>query len=612
MELENNIVLGASCDVDQQNVVDMMPLLHVGIVASFLGGGSANVTHYTVGQKVIDNRYTYYGYKDYMYCYINCQHGNAEVVVSTICNYILGLTLSTKHEMRMFMKLFYSCVLLTVVDSRSGYGWRFFNGKLWITVDKHQIRNMLNSRLSESQVLYRLNINPDAFERTRETMYKSITSDSYTSMFFSCDFESMINRKDRVFCMSTSLYDMVEGSVRRPLPGDLCTLSGNIDPIFEEDVGRLREMMDVLSMWMGGPDVADSYMNILAGALSEFAPRYAIINSGTGADGKSTFFHIIDKLFGSYCMTMPTTGPAVDSKGANEATPAVSAMVGRRVCITTDANNVDRLISSSGFKSVSGGDKAYVRRLFREADTEGQRLKMLILVATNQTDIVVTSIHELTRIRIIKWMSKRVSTEDRDIIPLHQISHSGNVIHRYENVFIERYGHCMMMDLISRHKVLLEYGMRIDLCLTIREWTKSVVAPKTILKFLNDCTERVTPNVQQVDDVTRMALTATSNDMNASVESLYISYMLWRKNGARFSKSDPTTMEGFRTHLEFYHQIHKRLNSNGDEELYVNDIKLKQNNDVLSMIYMTGGKPLTLNTTNPILYTDNSVYMPNI
>jgi hypothetical protein len=98
-----------------------------------------------------------------------------------------------------------------------------------------------------------------------------------------------------------------------------------------------------------------------------------------------------------------------------------------------------------------------------------------------------------------------------------------------------------------------------------------------------------------------------------------MSYLIWRKNGARFSHTDPTTMEAFRTHLEFYHPISKRIARDGTEELYVEGISLKVDTDFLNMLYApTRGNNMytqqisdnrfdNYSRSNPVLYTDNGI-----
>jgi len=586
MDVERNIALGKSCDVDQRLLVDSMPLLDAQRIARFLSFGSDMQLHHTVAQRVVDNRYTYYGWKDYMYCYINSSDTAIDDVIDAICSY--SCMSSTNHvtAMLMFFRLLYSPTMLVTIDASSKYVWRYFNNRMWMHVDKLQIKGMLYARVRSSNITSRMLIPSSKLEGVMESVYSRLMRGDINSYMFSSGFDETSDNKETTFCMSSCTYDIANGCIRRPLPGDMCTLAGDVDPDTMSWQDNRSEMMQILSKWMGGDDVASSYLDILSGALSEFGPRYAVINSGTGADGKSTFFHIVSKLFGSYCMTTPGSGPSVDTKGSNDATPVATAMVSKRVYVTTDANNVWRLLTSPGFKSVTGGDQSYIRRLYREASSNSPRLKALVLINTNQTDFVATSINELTRIRIVKWSSKRITDEDRDIIPKHQSIDSHSVIHKYENVFIGAYGSCMMMELIGRHIRLMRNNMIVDVCPKIRQWTRDMVAPRTIVRFMHACTQQCdTTNAQELDEATAYALSVQPKQDDVPVERLFMAYVSWRKTGARFSNTDPVTMEAFKTHLEFYYPIHRRIAQDGAEELYVKGVTLKPDMDFLTMLY---------------------------
>jgi hypothetical protein len=598
MNLENGIALGTSCTTDQKQLIDDMDLLDINNIIRFLFFGSYDERYGELAQRILDNRYTFYGWKDYMYCYMNSQDNIIDYIIDHICSNI-----KTASEARMLVSVFtllYSPVLVLVPEQQDKYSWRYFSDNVWIRVDKLQVKNMLRTRAYSSNIGERLGMTATAIDRAIESACVKVSKYESNHAMFAHYFEQDSNNKEDTFCMPSCTYDMKMGMLRKQLPGDLCTLSGSVDPdtrLWEE---RRSGMIGVLSEWMGGVDVVDSYLNILSGALSEFGPRYAVINSGTGADGKSTFFHIVSKLFGGYCFTTPSSGPAIDTKGANDATPVANAMISRRVYITTDASNLWKLLASPGFKSMTGGDTTYIRRLYKEASSSNPRLKALVLINTNQADFVATSINELTRIRIVKWSSKRITDEDRDIIPKHQSADSGKVTPRFENVFIRKYGGCMMMELIHRHMNLTSNNMIIDVCPKIRQWTKDTVAPKTILRFMHACTQKLDNSMYDVvgmqggvhqntgvDDATSYALSVQSSNEESSLEQLFMVYAIWRKT-ARFSATDPTTVDMFKTHLEFYYPISKRIASDGIEQFYIKGITLRPDVDVLSMIHPMG------------------------
>lgn len=586
MDAEKFIALGSACDIDQRGLIDSIPLLEIAPVANYLSFGLSNNVYEHIARTIIDNRYAYYGWKNYMYCYINSSESGLDYIVGQICSYASSISVSSVGSMLVVFRLLYSSIILVTLDSSDRYVWKYFNDRVWMQIDKQQIKGMLYARAKLSNIAERLHIQQDKVESVMDSVCLKIMRGDINSYMFSPGFNDDSDDKETTFCMRTCIYDIKNRYIRRPLPGDSCTLAGDVDPDKTSwDINR-SDMIGTLSKWMGGDDVANSYLDILACALSEFGPRYAVINSGTGADGKSTFFHIVSKLFGSYCMTTPGTGPAIDTRGSNDATPVANAMISKRVYITTDATNVWKLLTSPGFKSITGGDQSYTRKLYKEASSSSPRLKALSLINTNQEDFVATSINELTRIRIVKWSSKRITDEDRDIIPKHQSIASHKVIHKFENIFINKYGSCMMIELIGRHMELMKRSMTVDVCPKIRQWTRDTVAPKTILRFIHACTQQTTIKVDtDIDDATSYALMLQGDQEDVSVEKLFMTYKSWQKTGARFSNTDPTSMETFRIHLEFYYPISRRIASDGTEELYIKGVCLKPDVDFLNLLY---------------------------
>lgn len=586
MEIENRAFEGESCTYYCRLVVNALRLLSVEEVANYISFNSPTDKHVEFAKHIIDNRYTFYGFKDYMYCYVNIGREGVHNVIDVTCDVAIRMRGMDYSGLVTFVNMFYSITLICIPSTQDRYKWKYFDGRLWYDVDKMCMRRMVEDRIYDTKLLDKFGVEmPDQARFMDRTLPKLFNLDSIPAML-AHDFESLSDDKASVFCMPNCLYDIKRFTVRRQLPGDLCTLCGGTDPL--ANTLHLRDdMMQVFAQWMSGMDVAESYIDILASSLSEFGPRYAVINSGSGADGKSTLFHIVSRIFGTYCVTMPSTGPSADSKSSNEATPLATYLVKKRVNITTDANDVNRLLRTSGFKGLSGGDTFYIRRLHHEANSENPRLKMLVLINTNQTEFTATSINELTRLRVVRWLNKRITDEDKDIIPTHQAEGSNIATYRYEERFMSMYGGCLMMVLIMRHMDINTRGQGLVLCKKITGWTKQLVAPKTIARFLAACVEKSQPIVQQeVDAATSYALSlqgGTSSD--PSVGDLYDKYTAWRKTTGKFSVSDPTNVENFRTHLGFYHRLDKRESKDGTEEEYVKGVRFKDSATLFPLLY---------------------------
>jgi hypothetical protein len=218
---------------------------------------------------------------------------------------------------------------------------------------------------------------------------------------------------------------------------------------------------------------------------------------------------------------------------------------------------------------------------------------MLAIINTNQTSMVLPAVSELTRIKVFKWLHKTVTNEDRAVIPKHQLMQSHNGIFNYENKFLERFGGCLMMELLTRHRNLKNRSAMIELCGTVKEWTLMSVSPKTILSFLRECTESHDQTTEPESDaeLDRLAMVHQRRDMDTpkepSVDDLYVAYMYWRRKGVRYSPTDPTNLTSFRTHLEFYHPIARR-HIGLEEEEYVEGIRLKEEFYLLKLMRSGG------------------------
>jgi hypothetical protein len=557
MQVEDAIALGEYITQHQRALVDTLPLLDEDRVARLLSRGYVEEGHLDIAQCVVANRYTSNGWRDYMYCALHIHCDLVDYVVA-YCN---DVDCAPKDRVELFVTLFYGPVLMLT----DGGMWKYFCKGTWMDVTTAQLRNMIVERVSLSRLGDRLGISP----KVVNGLLRDLAAGRVCTALFIPSFNSNRDTKDNVFCMPTVVYDIGHNTLRIGLPSDMSTLKGGVDPDVTAWADRRADMMQTLVGWMSGQDVVDSFLDMLAGAVSEFRPRYALVNSGTGSDGKSTFSHVLKSLFGGYCAILPTKGLSSDARNANDATPLLNMLVGKRLSITPDATDVVGVIASPGFKSISGGDEIYRRALHQEASTVTHRLKMLAMINTNQVSIVLTQISELTRIKIVRWLSKTVTDEDRAVIPAHRLTRSTLGVFNFEKEFLSRFGSCLMSELLGRHHQLRQSGYNIHVCSTIRQWTKELVSPKTILNFLEAYTEKV-------DEF---------GGEEVSIETLFVSYVSWRRLGGRFSSTDPTNIDAFTCHIEFYHPVLVRTSHTGTEEHYVSGIRLKSEYDRMGLMF---------------------------
>jgi hypothetical protein len=148
----------------------------------------------------------------------------------------------------------------------------------------------------------------------------------------------------------------------------------------------------------------------------------------------------------------------------------------------------------------------------------------------------------------------------------------------YANYFITEFGDTLLTELLHRHSELRPKKRSLIICQEMIQWTKEVVLPKIIGRFLELCTEEVVPRVTSVDDEAKMYALMSPEEVYTAVrgnivrvDSLFLLYRVWR-NVARFGRSDPTDLHTFTTQLGFFKPVMVTLE--GVE--YIEDLRTKQ------------------------------------
>lgn len=602
MEITNKDILLTPLHATQADILNELPPLSREQIYMFISlskDGSDERTLHVVDD-IIKNKHTIMGWRDYVYCFYEICESVSEskdYYVQVLLTYVSKLVCDANTKVMIYLALFFGCRLLCRQVSRDTL-WYHYTGGTWTRVETTSIVNSMFTHLCKYKVLEVFKSKDSSlggvFKLCTASMKDSITR----NILFMPHFEEMCDNKHKAFTMPNSTYDITYCTLRVGLPSDLSTLSSSYDPDKDKWTYFREEMLCVFDEWLSGREVTNTYLDILASAISEFKPRYSVINSGTGSDGKSTLFLILSAIFGGYCATMPGSGPSLDSKNSNDATPVANLLVGKRLCLTADVANVVRLIESSGFKSITGGDMVYLRGLHKEARETPSRLKMLCITNTNQESIVVTTIHSLTRIKIFRWLRKTITDEDKAIIPSHQLTVISRGKFNYEQEFLSKYGQCLLTELLVRHGSLTLNNRDIVICDKVREWTKELVSPKIILSFLEACT-------------TALQTSTDTKDMDGiKIWDLYVLYTHWRKGNARSGPSDPNTLEVFKSHVAFYHPVVNVVCGTSTVP-YVLGIEVNPEYQALTAMYNKGGQfsmgigSFLANTSSAAIYEDN-------
>lgn len=89
---------------------------------------------------------------------------------------------------------------------------------------------------------------------------------------------------------------------------------------------------------------------------------FVCFHGETGANGKSVLLNTLNKLFGSYALTLPFASFTSDAERGSSASPDLAIMPGRRLVSTSEAT-VRAKFNESRIKQLSGGDRVSARQL---------------------------------------------------------------------------------------------------------------------------------------------------------------------------------------------------------------------------------------------------------
>ena len=153
---------------------------------------------------------------------------------------------------------------------------------------------------------------------------------------------------------------------RPGMPSDMSTINCGIDypdEVAYPDHEHQMDIQDFLDKIFPDPDVQDYVLNLFAEKLSGRNRREQfIICTGSGSNGKSQFFKLVQNVFGEYYGTFDNSLLNTPKKDANSASPAIASLKGIRLAFTTEPKN-GQPFETDKLKELIGGDELVGRHL---------------------------------------------------------------------------------------------------------------------------------------------------------------------------------------------------------------------------------------------------------
>ena len=184
------------------------------------------------------------------------------------------------------------------------------------------------------------------------------------------EFYKNLDENRNIFVCNNGVLDLEQCCFRSGEPADMMTISSKIN--FPKDVESFEAQEIILAIqdWLDRifpeDEVQDYVLNLfslkLAGVLYK---EWFHIFTGSGANGKSQWFKMINKVFGEYFKTFDNTLLNTAKRDANSASPAVASLKGCRIAVTTEPKG-GQPFESDKVKELISGDELVGRHLNKD------------------------------------------------------------------------------------------------------------------------------------------------------------------------------------------------------------------------------------------------------
>jgi putative DNA primase/helicase len=166
----------------------------------------------------------------------------------------------------------------------------------------------------------------------------------------------------RLLNVANGILDLRTGSLAPHLPSRLMT---RVVPVPYEPEARCDRWLQFLSeIFADDADLIDFIRRAVGYSLTaETTEQCLFVAYGPGANGKSTFLDVLNRICGGYCATSSSDTFMV--RKAEAPTNDLARLRGARVVLSVETGE-DRRLDESFVKWTTGGDRVVARFLFRE------------------------------------------------------------------------------------------------------------------------------------------------------------------------------------------------------------------------------------------------------
>ena len=295
----------------------------------------------------------------------------------------------------------------------------------------------------------------------RDTLVKNLGI-----LYNDSEFYNKIDTNPLVFICKNGVIDLKDLQFRPGRPEDLMTKSCKINYVSMDDIvsnPELQELsyqlQDFLDQVLPDFEIQNYLLNVFAECLCGIVRREELyINEGSGSNGKSKLFDLVELSFGDYAGKTSTALFTNKRESANSPTPAIVELCGKRLVSCQEPDDGSKL-STGIVKELSGGDKLQGRDLNMPLKTFVPSHR-IFMMCNDKPEIDSTDDGTWRRMRNIKFESKFVDHDDERLLKPDEFPNHFKKDSRITDKF-PKWAPILLNNLFERYKELAKSNFNI-------------------------------------------------------------------------------------------------------------------------------------------------------
>ena len=238
--------------------------------------------------------------------------------------------------------------------------------------------------------------------------YKKQIMEECKLLFFDETFEDRLDENHDLLGCQNGVYDFAKSEFRAGRPDDCITLStGNSYHNWNPNNPYSKNIVKFFEEILPNKNVRNYFLQALCTCLTGHNREEKLyIPTGSGANGKSLTFELVNLALGDYYISCPVTIMTRKRGASSQASPELARIKGKRIGVLQEPDN-NETINVGIMKELTGNDAFQARGLFEEPKDIKPQIKFFL---TCNDLPVVPSCDGGTwrRLRVIAFMSKFV------------------------------------------------------------------------------------------------------------------------------------------------------------------------------------------------------------